>query len=297
MTWLSTFSNITLGPTINTNFITLDLGHYLLRPVHEYQHPHGGLIKPNGPLCCTPQLDTLSLVQIVNGWGALGGGEGRATSTSIVKHFFVVVIEVKENDPEALRLLDEIARCMAKDLKMYGRCATSFLPQLLSFAAVVRENSKGSVFESVPDWTSITDDNPCIKSHPHFDKTIDYHPSSLNDLSTNTVTADLPTTLTMPTTTALPSTQAVSTSMSSLMDSDVIAGTKKRKPTAEDTDEAIVVPTNTLPSPSILYVAYMAMISGGACAFLSNMIFNHTQMVCLEVIVDNNGCWPERYTM
>ncbi|KAG2057248.1 hypothetical protein BDR06DRAFT_1005285 [Suillus hirtellus] len=64
------------------------------------------------------------------------------------------------------------------DLKIYGENTTSFSLQLLSFAAVVRENLKGSTFKSVPDWTSVTDDNPHIKSHPHFDKTVDYLPPS-----------------------------------------------------------------------------------------------------------------------
>ncbi|KAG1881027.1 uncharacterized protein F5891DRAFT_1204196 [Suillus fuscotomentosus] len=195
-------------------------------------------------------------------------------------------IKVKEGDPEALRLSDEIARRVAKDLKMYGRSTTSFSPQLLSFAAVVRENSKGGAFESVPDWTSITDDDPRIKIHPRFDKTVDYLSPSLDNLSTNPAMADPPTTLTTPTTITLPS---ASTSMPSLMESDVLVepeaemnrssglqkgevedhpipidtptsppakynlfvpGTKKRKPAAEDMDEAFVVPTNKSPSPS-----------------------------------------------
>ncbi|KAG2052601.1 hypothetical protein BDR06DRAFT_972981 [Suillus hirtellus] len=205
-----------------------------------------------------------------------------ATLQSLMKH----CIKVKEGDPEALRLSDEIVRRMAKDLKMYGRSATSFLPQLLSFAAVVRENSKGSAFKSVPDWTSVTDNNPRIKSHPHFDKTVDYISPSLDDLSTDPATANPPTTLTTPTTITLPS---ASTSMPSLMESNVLVepevetnrssglrkgeaedhpipidtptsplakynlfvpGTKKRKPATEDMDEAVVVPTNKSPSPS-----------------------------------------------
>jgi hypothetical protein len=225
-----------------------------------------------------------------------------ATLQSLMKR----CIKVKEGDPEALRLSDEIARrvvsvpnialkivfaklihlTQAKDLKMYGGSATSFSPQLLSFAAVVRENSKGGAFESVPDWTSVTNDDPRIKSHPRFDKTVDYISPSLDDLSTDPATANPPTTLTTPTTITLPS---ASTSMPSLMESDVLVepeaetngssglrkgeakdhpipidtptsppakynlfvpGTKKRKPAAEDTDEAVVVPTNKSPSPS-----------------------------------------------
>ncbi|KAG2047689.1 hypothetical protein BDR06DRAFT_1013632 [Suillus hirtellus] len=192
-----------------------------------------------------------------------------ATLQLLMKH----CIKVKEGNPEALRLLDEIARHVAKDLKMYGRSATSFSLQLLSFAAVVRENSKGN-------------DDLRIKSHPCFDKTIDCLSPSLDNLSTDPATANPPTTLTTPITITLPS---ASTSMPSLMESNVlvepeaemngslglqkgeaedhpipintptsplvkynlfIPGTKKRKPAAEDTDEAVVVPTNKLPSPS-----------------------------------------------
>ncbi|KAG2086814.1 uncharacterized protein F5147DRAFT_781510 [Suillus discolor] len=208
-----------------------------------------------------------------------------ATLQSLMKR----CIKVKEGDPEALRLSDGIARCVAKDLKMYGGNTTSFSPQLLSFAAVVRENSKGSTFESVPDWTSITDNDPCIKSHPRFDKTVDYLPPSLNDLVIATATTNPPTTITTPTTVVPPSTQAALPSMPSLMESDILAGpeaetngssglwkgdaedppipidtpaslpakynlfvasTKKRKLVVEDTDAAVAVAQNKLPSPS-----------------------------------------------
>ncbi|KAG2056547.1 hypothetical protein BDR06DRAFT_1005849 [Suillus hirtellus] len=95
-----------------------------------------------------------------------------ATLQSLIKH----CIHLKQGDQEALKLSDEIARRMAKDLKLYGGSATSFSPQLLSCAAVVRQYSKGGAFETLPDWNSVVDDDPHIKTHPRFHKTLDYRP-------------------------------------------------------------------------------------------------------------------------
>ncbi|KAG1887527.1 uncharacterized protein F5891DRAFT_988130 [Suillus fuscotomentosus] len=199
-------------------------------------------------------------------------------------------IKVKEGDPEALRLSDEIARRVAKDLKMYGGNATSFSPQLLSFAAVVRENSKGGAFESVPDWTSVTDDDPRIKSHPRFDKTVDYlPPSSLDDLVIAATSTANPPTIPTTATAAIPPSTLASPSKPSLTESDIlagpepeekgssdlgkekaedppipintpatpptkynlfVAGTKKRKAAEEDTDAVVAVAKTKLPSPS-----------------------------------------------
>ncbi|KAG2086819.1 uncharacterized protein F5147DRAFT_781516 [Suillus discolor] len=95
-----------------------------------------------------------------------------ATLQSLIK----CCIHLKQGDPEALKLSDEIARRVAKDLRLYGGSATPFSPQLLSCAAVVRQYSKGGTFESLPDWNSVVDDDPCIKSHLRFHKTLDYRP-------------------------------------------------------------------------------------------------------------------------
>ncbi|KAG1785942.1 hypothetical protein EV424DRAFT_1551523 [Suillus variegatus] len=87
-------------------------------------------------------------------------------------------MKLKESDPGTLTLSDEITRRLAKDLKLYGGSATSFSPQLLSCAAVVREHSKAGIFVSLPDWKTVIDDDPRIKSHPRFHKTVDYRPST-----------------------------------------------------------------------------------------------------------------------
>ncbi|KAG2052604.1 hypothetical protein BDR06DRAFT_972984 [Suillus hirtellus] len=87
-------------------------------------------------------------------------------------------LKLKESDPGTLTLLDEIARCLAKDLKLYGGSATLFSPKLLSCAAIVQEHSKASIFVSLPNWKTIIDDDPCIKSHLWFHKTLDYRPST-----------------------------------------------------------------------------------------------------------------------
>ncbi|KAG1881029.1 uncharacterized protein F5891DRAFT_1204198 [Suillus fuscotomentosus] len=95
-----------------------------------------------------------------------------ATLQLLIRH----CIHLKQEDPEALKLSDEIARRIAKDLRLYGGNATSFSPQLLSCAAIVHQYSKGGAFESLPNWNSVVDDDPCIKSHPHFHKMLNYRP-------------------------------------------------------------------------------------------------------------------------
>ncbi|KAG1853770.1 hypothetical protein C8R48DRAFT_776924 [Suillus tomentosus] len=148
---------------------------------------------------------------------------------------------------------------------MYGGNATSFSPQLLSFAAVVRENSKGGAFESVPDWTSVTDDDPRIKSHPRFDKTVDYlPPSSLDDLVIAAHQPPIPY-LRYP---AGPEPEEKGSSdlgKEKAEDPPIpidtpaapptkynlfVAGTKKRKAAEEDTDAVVAVAKTKLPSPS-----------------------------------------------
>ncbi|KAG1786418.1 hypothetical protein EV424DRAFT_1356750, partial [Suillus variegatus] len=83
-------------------------------------------------------------------------------------------MKLKESDPTALIFSDEIARL--GDLKLYGGAATSFSPQLLSCAAVVRQYSKAGAFVSLPDWNSVVDNDPRIKMHPRFHKTVGYRP-------------------------------------------------------------------------------------------------------------------------
>ncbi|KAG1887526.1 uncharacterized protein F5891DRAFT_988128 [Suillus fuscotomentosus] len=85
-------------------------------------------------------------------------------------------MKLKESDPTALIFSDEIARRVAKDLKLYGGASTSFSPQLLSCAAVIRQHSKAGAFVSLPDWNSVVDNDPRIKTHPRFHKTIGYRP-------------------------------------------------------------------------------------------------------------------------
>ncbi|KAG2089727.1 uncharacterized protein F5147DRAFT_658328, partial [Suillus discolor] len=85
-------------------------------------------------------------------------------------------MKLKESDPTALIFSNEIARRVAKDLKLYGGAATSFSPQLLSCAAVIRQHSKAGAFVSLPDWNSMVDNDPRIKTHPWFHKTVGYRP-------------------------------------------------------------------------------------------------------------------------
>ncbi|KAG2047681.1 hypothetical protein BDR06DRAFT_1029440 [Suillus hirtellus] len=162
-------------------------------------------------------------------------------------------IKVKKGDPEGLKLLDEIARhsTQAKDLKLYSGNATSFFPQLLSFAAVVRQHSKGGAFENIPNWTSVTNDDPQIKNHPRFEKTMDYHPPSTFNILAIATSTDIPTTVLIPPALIVPpSTPSTPPSMPSQTDLDVIAklwktafaasDSKKRKAEDEDIDGTTV---------------------------------------------------------
>ncbi|KAG2354412.1 hypothetical protein BDR07DRAFT_1382267 [Suillus spraguei] len=83
-------------------------------------------------------------------------------------------MKLRQDDPMVFTLSDEIARRVARDIKLYGGPATSFSPQLLSMAAVVREHSRGGKFLSLPDWNTVADDDPRIKTHPRFQKTLNY---------------------------------------------------------------------------------------------------------------------------
>ncbi|KAG1891905.1 uncharacterized protein F5891DRAFT_986463 [Suillus fuscotomentosus] len=143
---------------------------------------------------------------------------------AVVQSLVQRCIKVKKGDPEALRLSDEIARRVAKDLKLYSGNATSFSPQLLSFATVVRQHSKGGAFENVPDWTSVTNDDPRIKNHPRFEKTVDYRPPSTFNHPAIGTSTDIPATVPIPPAIIVPpSTPSTPPSMPSQTDLDVIA--------------------------------------------------------------------------
>ncbi|KAG1823317.1 hypothetical protein EV424DRAFT_1538472 [Suillus variegatus] len=144
---------------------------------------------------------------------------------AIVQSLMKRCIKVKEGNPKALKLSDEIARRVARDLKLYAGTATSFSPLLLSCATIIRQYSRGSAFQSVPDWTSITDDDPRIKDHPQFQKTVDYHPPSVLDVPAIATSSTIPTTI--PTTTSAlivpPFTPSALPSLPSCTDLDLVA--------------------------------------------------------------------------
>ncbi|KAG1898351.1 uncharacterized protein F5891DRAFT_1191025 [Suillus fuscotomentosus] len=132
-------------------------------------------------------------------------------------------MKLKEADPETLRLSDEIARRVAKDLKLYAGNATSFSPLLLSCAAVIQQYSKGGAFENVPDWTSVAEDDPRIKDHPRFEKTVDYRPPFALDVSLLVTSSAITTSPTSPPHIVPPLTTSALASMPSRADPDFIA--------------------------------------------------------------------------
>ncbi|KAG1881028.1 uncharacterized protein F5891DRAFT_991408 [Suillus fuscotomentosus] len=96
------------------------------------------------------------------------------TTLEVVQLLMKRCMKLKESDPAVLIISDEIAKQVAKDLKLYGGNTTLFSPQLLSFAAVVWQHSKAGRFVSLPDWNSMMDNDPRIKTHPLFHKTVGY---------------------------------------------------------------------------------------------------------------------------
>ncbi|KAG2058070.1 hypothetical protein BDR06DRAFT_968987 [Suillus hirtellus] len=64
---------------------------------------------------------------------------------------------LESGDPEVLRISDEISRHV-----------------LLSCTAIVQECSKAGTFQTMLDWTSMIDNDPRIKGHPWFNKTLNY---------------------------------------------------------------------------------------------------------------------------
>ncbi|KAG1787881.1 uncharacterized protein HD556DRAFT_1312461 [Suillus plorans] len=101
-------------------------------------------------------------------------------------------MKLEESDPGTLTLSDEIARHLAKYLKLYGGSATLFTPQLLSCATVVREHSKAGIFVSLPDLKTVINNDLRIKSHLWFHKTVDYCPSTIPKSKPTALAAAVP---------------------------------------------------------------------------------------------------------
>ncbi|KAG1721096.1 uncharacterized protein EDB91DRAFT_1256682 [Suillus paluster] len=87
--------------------------------------------------------------------------------------------KLKQGDAAAKSLAHEIAITLVGAFTQYGNAATSFTPRLLSCAAKIRDNSgPNGKLRGLPDWTQISDDDPHIRVHPLFHKTVGYtHPA------------------------------------------------------------------------------------------------------------------------
>ncbi|KAG1730908.1 hypothetical protein EDB19DRAFT_1912746 [Suillus lakei] len=88
--------------------------------------------------------------------------------------------KLKEGDPAAKSLSRDIAVAFTTALSQHGHAATSFTPMLLSCAAKIQDKSgPDGRLKGVPDWSSVSDDNPRIQGHPLFHKTVGYiYPAS-----------------------------------------------------------------------------------------------------------------------
>ncbi|KAG2109989.1 uncharacterized protein F5147DRAFT_652160 [Suillus discolor] len=146
---------------------------------------------------------------------------------AVVQSLMKRCIKVKKGDPEALKLSDEIARRVTFDTGKRLKTLQWECYIILPTATLICchcETAKGGAFENVPDWTSVANDNPRIKSHPRFEKTVDYRPPSTSNIPTITTSTDIPATVPIPPALiVLPLTPSTLPSMPSHTDLDIIA--------------------------------------------------------------------------
>ncbi|KAG2744273.1 hypothetical protein P692DRAFT_20877861, partial [Suillus brevipes Sb2] len=87
--------------------------------------------------------------------------------------------KLKVGDPAAKTLAHEIAMALTTAFAQHGNAATSFSPLLLSCAAELRDKmGANGRLAALPDWNTISDCDPQIKSHPLFLKTVGYAQSN-----------------------------------------------------------------------------------------------------------------------
>ncbi|KAG2028989.1 hypothetical protein BDR03DRAFT_988052 [Suillus americanus] len=86
--------------------------------------------------------------------------------------------KLKASDPAAKTLAHEIA---ATAFAQHGNAATLLAPLLLSCAAKIRDKSGvNGKLKALPDWGTISDEDPRIHTHPLFPKSVGYrHPQPL----------------------------------------------------------------------------------------------------------------------
>ncbi|KAG1839661.1 hypothetical protein DFJ58DRAFT_733251 [Suillus subalutaceus] len=86
--------------------------------------------------------------------------------------------KLKASTPAAKTLAHEIA---ATAFAQHGNAATSLAPLLLSCAAEIRDkNGINGKLKALPDWGTISDEDPQILTHPLFPKSVGYrHPQPL----------------------------------------------------------------------------------------------------------------------
>ncbi|KAG1721906.1 uncharacterized protein EDB91DRAFT_1256311 [Suillus paluster] len=83
--------------------------------------------------------------------------------------------KLKQGDAAAKSLAHEIAITLVGAFAQYGNAVTSFAPRLLSCAVEIQDNSSlNGKLRGLPDWTQISDDDPHIRVHPLFHKTVGY---------------------------------------------------------------------------------------------------------------------------
>ncbi|KAG1891931.1 uncharacterized protein F5891DRAFT_1209779 [Suillus fuscotomentosus] len=82
--------------------------------------------------------------------------------------------KLAEDNPAALTLAHKIAMNLASAFSQHSRTATTIVLILLSCAAEIRDKSLNGRLKGLPDWSSISDDDVRIHTHPLYPKTLGY---------------------------------------------------------------------------------------------------------------------------
>ncbi|KAG1842962.1 hypothetical protein F4604DRAFT_1938408 [Suillus subluteus] len=81
--------------------------------------------------------------------------------------------KLKASDPAAKTLAHEIAVTLATAFTQHGNAATSLAPLLLSCMAEIRDKSGANgKLKALPNWGTISDNDPWIRTHPLFPKSV-----------------------------------------------------------------------------------------------------------------------------
>ncbi|KAG2748632.1 hypothetical protein P692DRAFT_20874385, partial [Suillus brevipes Sb2] len=173
--------------------------------------------------------------------------------------------KLKEGDPASKALAHDIAVTISTSFGLFGAAATSLSPMLLSCAAEIRDNcGPNGKMRGVPDWSTVCEDDPRIRGHPLFLKTIGYQrPRSPTPAPAPALATPPPPSLQLPAASAIsagpltpiPSSPSPPPHLPAAKHNLFVAGTttrsKRKAPPTEDNDDdevQVTEPVKTAPA-------------------------------------------------